>query len=214
MGAAILLFDLTAIEWYTENADIGASSVGLQYLQSYLVVFLPALRDVEADLQQSRRSSLIRLIEASNIGTAEQQTLVDAVKAANAQIEASPTIRAIAASIDASLKEITGPAFSLDVELGLSSPTFQAIVRNLIILCRAPMCVNSNRAEMGLVLIIFSIAILIEHFRKRATAGKSAGELILIEELKRIFIRNCKQLWSLRCASFRSRLSPPLTVHR
>ena len=40
--------DLTAIEWNTENADIGASAVGLQYLQSYLVVFLPALRDVRS----------------------------------------------------------------------------------------------------------------------------------------------------------------------
>jgi putative ATP-dependent endonuclease of OLD family len=133
-GGGNPVVDLTAIEWNTENADISASSVGLQYLQSYLVVFLPALRDVEADLQHSRRSSLMRLIEASNIGVAEQQTLVDAVRAANAQIEASPTIQAIAASIDTSLKEITGPAFSLDVELGLSSPTFQAIVRNLIVL--------------------------------------------------------------------------------
>lgn len=175
--------DLTAIEWNTENADIGASSVGLQYLQSYLVVFLPALRDVEADLQQSRRSSLMRLIETSNIGAAEQQTLVEAVRVANAQIEASPTIQAIAASIDASLKEITGPAFSLDVELGLSSPTFQAIVRNLIVLLSNATVrqFEPRRNGLGLNNILY-IAILIEHFRKRAAAGKSAGELILIEE--------------------------------
>ena len=175
--------DLTAIDWNTENADIGASSVGLQYLQSYLVAFLPALRDVEADLQQSRRSSLMRLIEASNIGLAEQQTLVDAVRNANAQIEASPTIQAIAASIDSSLKEITGPAFSLDVELGLSSPTFQAVVRNLIVLLSNSTVrqFEPRRNGLGLNNILF-IAILIEHFRKRAAAGKSAGELILIEE--------------------------------
>lgn len=123
--------DLTAIEWNTENADIGASSVGLQYLQSYLVAFLPALRDVE----------------------------------------------------DASLKEITGPAFSLDVELGLSSPTFQAIVRNLIVLLSnsAVRQFEPRRNGLGLNNILY-IAILIEHFRKRAAAGKSAGELILIEE--------------------------------
>ncbi len=175
--------DLTVIDWNTENADIGASSVGLQYLQSYLVAFLPALRDVEADLQQSRRSSLMRLIEASNIGPAEQQTLVDAVRTANAQIEGSPTIQAIAASIDSSLKEITGPAFSLDVELGLSSPTFQAIVRNLIVLLSnsAVRQFEPRRNGLGLNNILY-IAILIEHFRKRAAAGKSAGELILIEE--------------------------------
>ena len=175
--------DLAAIDWNTENADIGAASVGLQYLQSYLVAFLPALRDVEADLQQSRRSSLMRLIEASNIGLAEQQTLVDAVRIANAEIEGSPTIQAIAASIDASLKEITGPAFSLDVELGLSSPTFQAIVRNLIVLLSnsAVRQFEPRRNGLGLNNILY-VAILIEHFRKRAAAGRSAGELILIEE--------------------------------
>jgi putative ATP-dependent endonuclease of OLD family len=175
--------DLTAFEWNTENADIGASSVGLQYLQSYLVAFLPALRDVETDLQQSRRSSLMRLIEASNIGAAEQQSLIDAVRTANTQIEGSPTIQAIAASIDSSLKEITGPAFSLDVELGLSSPTFQAIVRNLIVLLSNPTVrqFEPRRNGLGLNNILY-IAILIEHFRKRAAAGKSAGELILIEE--------------------------------
>jgi len=175
--------DLPAIEWNTENADIGASSVGLQYLQSYLIVFLPALRDVEADLQHTRRSSLMRLIEASNIGLAEQQALIDAVRAANSQIEGSPTIQAIAASIDASFKGISGPAFSLDVELGLSSPTFQAIVRNLIVLLSNSLVqqFEPRRNGLGLNNILY-IAILIEHFRKRAAAGRSAGELILIEE--------------------------------
>ncbi|MCB0074656.1 MAG: hypothetical protein KDE20_24490, partial [Caldilineaceae bacterium] len=111
------------------------------------------------------------------------QTLMDAVRIANAQIERSPTIQSIAASIDSSLKEITGPAFCLDVELGLSSPTFQAIVRNLIVLLSnsAVRQFEPRRNGLGLNNILY-IAILIEHFRKRAAAGKSAGELILIEE--------------------------------
>jgi putative ATP-dependent endonuclease of the OLD family len=175
--------DLATIEWNYENADIGSSPVQLQYLQSYLVVFLPALRDVNADLQQSRRSSLVRLIEASQVDKAEQDVLINAVKTANAEIEASPTIKAVAASIDASLKGITGPAFSLDVELGLSSPSFQSIVRNLLVLLsnRLASQFEPRRNGLGLNNILF-IAILVEHFRKRASLGKSAGELILIEE--------------------------------
>lgn len=175
--------DLAAIEWNDENGDIGATPVQFQYLQSYLVVFLPALRDVEADLQQTRRSSLARLIEAFQIDKAEQTTLIESVKKANAEIENSPTIKAIAESIDASLKGITGPAFSLDVELGLSSPTFQSIVRNLIVLL-TNQSVNQfepRRNGLGLNNVLF-IAILVEQFRKRAALGKSAGELILIEE--------------------------------
>lgn len=175
--------DLNDITWNVENADLGATSVGLQYLQSYLVVFLPALRDVEADLQQSRRSSLTRLIEACDVKESEQRVLVEAVMSANAQIESSPSIMSIANSIDESLKSITGPAFSLDVDLGLSSPTFQAIIRNLIVLLTNSTFsqFEPRRNGLGLNNVLY-IAILMEQFRKRASSGKSAGELILIEE--------------------------------
>lgn len=176
-------FDLASIEWNHENAALGASPVGLQYLQNYLVVHLPALRDVEADLQQSRRSTLMRLVEVSDIDLVEQARLVAAVQQANREVEASPTIKSISGAIDASLKEITGPAFSLDVDLGLSAPSFQAIVRNLIVLLSNSMMeqFEPRRNGLGLNNILF-IAMLIEQFRKRAAAGKSAGELILVEE--------------------------------
>jgi putative ATP-dependent endonuclease of OLD family len=175
--------DMTAIEWDTENADLGATMVGFQHLQSYLVVYLGALRDVETDLRQARRSPLVQLIDARAIDKAEQDGLIALVEDANSQIEASPTITAIANAIDASLKEITGPAFSLDVELGLSAPTFQAIIRNLIVLLTNQSLAKFEPRRNGLGLNnILYIAILMEHFRKRALSGKSAGELILIEE--------------------------------
>lgn len=175
--------DLTAIEWNHENGDLGATSVGLQYLQSYLVVFLPALRNVEADLQQSRNSTLARLVEACAIPPAEQAALTAAVQTANDEIEGSPTIQAISESIDEALKEISGPAFSLDVDLGLSAPTFQSIVRNLVVLLSNGLVnqFEARRNGLGLNNILY-IAMLVEYFRKRAAIGKAAGELILIEE--------------------------------
>jgi len=175
--------DIADVEWFHENADLGATSVGLQILQSYLVVFLPALRDVEADLQQFRRSPLIRLIEASEIPLNEQASIVDAVKAVNAQIEGSPSIKQLAKSVDGALKDITGPAFSLDVGLGLSAPTFASIMRNLIVLLSGALAQNvePRRNGLGLNNILF-IAMLIEQFKKRAAGGDAAGELILIEE--------------------------------
>lgn len=174
--------DLVDIEWADELPELGATSVNLQYLQSYLVVFLPALRDVETDLQ-SRRSTLTRLIEAFQIGVDEQNELVRAVQTANAEIEGSPTIQGIAESIDRSFKDITGPAFSLDVELGLSSPTFQSILRNLIVLLSNGLVskFEPRRNGLGLNNILY-IATLIEYFRKRAEVGRAAGELLLIEE--------------------------------
>lgn len=174
--------DLAEIEWSDELQDLGATSIHLQYLQSYLIVFLPALRDVEADLQ-SRRSTLTRLIETFQIGADEQRDLVKAVEAANIEIEGSATIQGIAESIDRAFKNITGPAFSLDVDLGLSSPTFQSILRNLIVLLSNALVskFEPRRNGLGLNNILY-IATLVEYFRKRAEVGRSAGELLLIEE--------------------------------
>jgi putative ATP-dependent endonuclease of OLD family len=175
--------DLSQIEWNTDNESIGASNVGLQYLQSFLVVCLHALRDVENDLRNIRQSPLARLIEASGIADAEQDSLVAAIQQANDTIEGSPTIQAISDSIDAALKEVTGPAFNLDVELGLSAASFQSIIRNLNLLLSTEVMqrVEPRRNGLGLNNILY-IAILIEYFRKRAAAGRSAGELILVEE--------------------------------
>jgi putative ATP-dependent endonuclease of OLD family len=174
---------LYQIEWDTDNDAIGASNVGLQYLQSFLVVYLHALRDVENDLRNIRQSPLAKLIEASAIADAEQAGLVAAVKRTNDAIEASPTIQAISDAIDAALKEVTGPAFSLDVELGLSAASFQSIVRNLNLLLSTEVMhrIEPRRNGLGLNNILY-IAILIEYFRKRSATGRSAGELILIEE--------------------------------
>jgi putative ATP-dependent endonuclease of the OLD family len=175
--------DLRRIEWNTENDAIGASTVNLQYLQSFLVVYLHALRDVENDLRQIRQSPLAKLVDASGISEVEQAALVDAIQQANDTIEGSPTVEAISQAIDAALKEVTGPAHNLDVELGVSGASFQSIVRNMsVLLSNAAMQrFEPRRNGLGLNNILY-IAILIEYFRKRAATGRAAGELILIEE--------------------------------
>ena len=175
--------DVASLEWHHENGDIGATPVSLQVLQSFLVVFLPALRDVEADLQQSRRSSLMKLMDASGMDPAEQSRIVEAVRMVNDRIEGSPSIQSLAGSIDSAVKEITGPAFALDVALGLSAPTFQSIIRHLIVLLSGGLVrqIEPRRNGLGLNNVLF-IAMLIEQFRKRAAAGNAAGELVLIEE--------------------------------
>ena len=176
-------FDLPDFEWNTENEDIGATAVGFQYLQSFLVVFLHALRDVEGDLAQLRRSPLARLIEATKIDSAEQAILINAVKSANAIIEDSPTIEGIAGAIDTALKQVTGPAFSMDVGLGLTDPSFQSIMRAIsVLLSTASVKEFETRCNgLGLNNILY-ISIYLEYLRKRAALGKAAGELLLIEE--------------------------------
>lgn len=175
--------DLAEIEWNMDSGDFNAVKFDLQSLQSYLVVYLPALRDVETDLQHSRKSSLLRLVDASDISREQQEKIVEAVKSANMSVEALPSIKGIATSIDKSLKELTGTAFGLDVDLGLSSPSFQSIVRNLIILLSNHMLKDFEPRRNGLGLNnMLYVSMLIEQFRKRIEKGKSAGQLILVEE--------------------------------
>jgi putative ATP-dependent endonuclease of OLD family len=171
--------DLAEIEW---NDDIG-SSIRFADLQSFLVVFLPALRDVEADLRQFRNSPLARLIAAMDIDPAEQEQLLDALRQANQQIAAAPTTGTIATAIDASFKSVTGPAFSMDVALGLAEPSFQSIVRAMRILLTSTAMANFDPSSNGLGLNnVLYVSILIEYFNRRLAQQKSAGQIILFEE--------------------------------
>ena len=171
--------DLAAIEW---DEDVG-SSIRFADLQSFLVVFLPALRDVESDLRQFRGSPLARLIDAMEVDPAEQEKLIDALRRANEEIAASPTIDVIARAIDASFKKVTGPAFSMDIGLGVAEPSFQAIVRALRILLTNAAMQNFDPSSNGLGLNnVLYVSILIEYFYKRIAQQKSAGQIILFEE--------------------------------
>ena len=172
-------YDLAAIKW---NDDVG-SSIRFADLQSFLVVFLPALRDVEADLRQFRNSPLARLIAAMEIDSTEQEQLLDALRQANQQIAAAPTTGSIAAAVDVSFKSVTGPAFSMDVALGLAEPSFQSIVRAMRILLTNTAMTNFDPSSNGLGLNnILYVSILIEYFNRRLAQRKSAGQIILFEE--------------------------------
>lgn len=171
--------DLAAIEW---DENIGAQ-IRFSDLQSFLVVFLPALRDVESDLRQFRTSPLARLINAMEIGQDEQEELLEKLRKANQGIAESPSVEAIAEAIDRSFKAVTGPAFSMEIGLGVAEPSFQAIVRALRILMSNSAMSDFDPSSNGLGLNnILYVSILIEYFHKRLAQKKSAGQIILFEE--------------------------------
>ena len=171
--------DMADVEW---DEDIG-SSIRFADLQSFLVVFLPALRDVESDLRQYRGSPLARMIDAMEIGDAEQEELLDALREANKKIAHAKTIGKIAAAIDEQFEKVSGPAFKISVGLGLAEPSFQAIIRALRILLTNSAVENFDPSSNGLGLNnILYVSILIEHFHRRLAQQKSAGQIILFEE--------------------------------
>ncbi len=171
--------DLAEIDW---DEDVGAQ-IRFSDLQSFLVVFLPALRDVESDLRQFRTSPLARLINAMEIDPDEQEKLLDKLSEANKRIAASPSVETISEAIDKSFKAISGPAFSMDIGLGVAEPSFQAIIRALRILMSNAAMSDFDPSSNGLGLNnILYISILIEYFHKRLAQQKSAGQVILFEE--------------------------------
>lgn len=172
--------DMAEIEW---GEDASASSIRFSDLQSFLVVFLPALRDVESDLRQFRSSPLARLIDVMEVEEDEKNELLDALRKANKEIAEAETIGEIAKAIDASFKNVTGPTFSMDVGLGLAEPSFQAIIRALRILLSNNAMKEFDPSSNGLGLNnILYVSILIEYFHKRMAQEKSAGQIILFEE--------------------------------
>ncbi len=179
LGGGDPSIDLALIDWDTE---VG-SSIRFSDLQSFLVVPLPALRDVESELRQPRQSPLAKLIEASEIDAAEQKVLVDILCDANTKIAGSPTIGKVAECTDTAFKAVSGPAFSMDVTLGLADASFQSITRSLRILLSnvGLKLFEPSRNGLGLNNVLY-ISILVEYFRKRLAQEKSAGQLVLIEE--------------------------------
>lgn len=171
--------DLNDIDWTTDIGEV----VRFQDLQSFLVVMMPALRDVESDLRSVRTSPLVRLIEATNISVNDQLVLVDILKKANEEIEQSKTIADLGNQIEASFKQVSGPAFEMGVALGLSEADFASILRLLKVLLSNEVMKRFEPVRNGLGLNnILYIAIWFQYFKKRLELGKSAGQLLLIEE--------------------------------
>lgn len=171
--------DLTKIKW---DDDIG-ESVRFSDFQSFLVVHLPALRDVESDLRNMRHSPLRRLIDACEIEEEEQEQLIDILTTANKKIEASETIGDLTEALDSSFKMVSGPAFEMDIAVGISPATFHSIVRNMKMLLSdgSLHAFEPRRNGLGMNNILY-ISILVEYLKKRQSVTASSGQLVLIEE--------------------------------
>jgi putative ATP-dependent endonuclease of OLD family len=151
--------------------------------QSYLVVFMEPLRDVEQRLRQSRSSPLAKLLTTADIPETEQKVLVDCLVSANNTISASSTISAVGTSIKGSMDSTAGMAFTMDVALGMSSPSFTDISRSLTVLLSnaAVQKFEPGRNGLGLNNVLY-ISMYVTYFAKRVKEAKTSGQLLIIEE--------------------------------
>jgi putative ATP-dependent endonuclease of the OLD family len=172
--------DPAAVTW---DQEIGRSINFDDVQQAYLVVLMEALRDVEQRLKQMRYSPLAKLLTSADISAEEQAALVACLQGANNTISASKTISSVGTAIKKSMDATAGKAFTMDVSLGMSSPTFTDISRNLTVLLsnRAVKGFEPGRNGLGLNNILY-ISMLMAFFARRVKEAKTAGQLLIVEE--------------------------------
>ena len=172
--------DLNAVTWM-DSFGTRFSTDNLQ--QGYLVVLMEALRDVENRLAVPRTSPLQQIIEQRNIPEIEQAALVEHLQTANASINASATIREISTQLSDSFKTAAGRSFAMGVSLGLGQPSFADISRGLKVLLSGYGLENLDPSRNGLGLNnVLYISMLLNYFERRVAEGKTAGQLLLVEE--------------------------------
>lgn len=167
----------------TWSDEFGKSVRFEELQQSYLVVFMEALRDVNQRLRQSRFSPLGRLLTSSDVPEGEQTALVSFLDQANEKITESPTIKALGSDLTDSFAAAAGDAFKMGVTLGMAPPTFNDISRSLDVLLSTDSLTNISTERNGLGLNnILYISMLLRYFQRRVTEAKTAGQLLIIEE--------------------------------
>ncbi len=171
--------DPSTVEW---DAPCGVA-VRFQDLQAFKIDFLPALRDVESDLRNVRTSPLSRLLSVMDIPQEERDALVEIIRTANSNVEASPTIHTAGEAVTTSFADTAGTAFALPVRLGMIAPTFASITRSLtLLLSNGPVIdFDPSRNGLGLNNVLY-VSMLLEYFRRRILRQGTAGQLLLIEE--------------------------------
>lgn len=172
--------DLSTVSW-KDSFGTRYSTDNLQ--QGYLVVLMEALRDVESRLATPRTSPLQQIVEQRKIPDAEQITLVGHLQTANANINASGTIGDIGQQLTASFLSAAGKTFAMGVSLGLGEPSFADISRGLKVLLSGygMASLDPGRNGLGLNNILY-ISMLQHYFERRVAEGKTAGQLLLVEE--------------------------------
>ena len=172
--------DLNAVTWL-ESFGSRYSTENLQ--GGYLVTLMEALRDVESRLAAPRTSPLQQIIDQRRIPEAEQSALVGHLQTANSNINASTTIGDIGTQLSASFSDVAGGTFAMGVSLGLGEASFTDISRGLKVLLSGYglASLDPSRNGLGLNNVLY-ISMLHHYFECRVAEGKTAGQLLLVEE--------------------------------
>lgn len=180
MAAGADNVDLDAVTW----RDSYGTQFNTEYLQQgFLLVFMEALRDVEARLAVSRTSPLQQIMDQCEIPYAERELLVQHLKDANEDINGSETIQQIGTELTTSFRDTAGKSYAMGISLGLAEPCFNDITQGLRVLLSGYGLQNLDPCRNGLGLNnILYVSMLLNYFERRIAKKETAGQLLLVEE--------------------------------
>lgn len=153
-------------------------------LRGYLhVAFLHALRDVEADLNNRRRSPLRTLLDgaAKAIGEEDLSTVRTAMKDANDQINDLAEIRELSKHISDRVLDIVGANQALDTELAVAPDDPQRLIRNMKLYVDGAAHRNLNTTSLGSLNVLY-LALLELGLEQRLDDSDIAHIVMAIEE--------------------------------
>jgi putative ATP-dependent endonuclease of the OLD family len=165
------------------GGEVEHGGLGVDVLDSFRVVYLPALRDAEADLRPGRSSRLARFLIEISETEAERKALEKVFDDANAQIRGEPLVQRAVEGINNNLRKITGPTLAQIADIGLAEPSFQRIAGTMRALIGnvSPGEVEEN--GLGYNNLLYVATVIGEMRRAKERANPTVDlPLLLIEE--------------------------------
>ncbi|MCP3800716.1 AAA family ATPase [Allokutzneria sp. A3M-2-11 16] len=153
-------------------------------LRGYLcLVFLPALRDVETDLNNYRRSPLRTLLEAaaSAVPTSELDAVRQAMKDANEKVNDLGEIKQVAVNISKRIADIVGANQALETELAVAADDPLRLIRNMKLFVDGPAHRRLGTTSLGTLNVLY-LALLELGLEHKLRTADIAHVVMAIEE--------------------------------
>jgi putative ATP-dependent endonuclease of OLD family len=145
------------------------------------IAFIQAQRDVVAAMRRGSTSPLARLLNLYQYSAQDRESVENAYVAAQKVVESVPELSKLAKAIQETYMNLA-QEIDYSMRLGISSPSFNAVLRELGLLLTDELIsdMELKRNGLGLNNLLF-ISILLETFRQNSTK-RLGSPILLLEE--------------------------------
>jgi putative ATP-dependent endonuclease of OLD family len=143
------------------------------------LMHLPALRDVESDIRNWRRSPLKSLLKgaAADVSPDELDVIAEAMRSANSALDNLAPIKALGSNITSKLGDIVGALNSVDAQLGATSEDPMRVLRGMRLFVDGESKRPLSTASLGTLNVLYLA--LLELGLESRLASKEVGHLTM-----------------------------------